>query len=151
MRWLVLAAVLVVGCGDIYPRPVIVVDQSVPMEAAVAAIRAWSVVAVPVEIATEGVGNLLITAGAETDCETQPDGVLYVGAYRPTDRDVIYIRMACYQDSSPAATIAHEMGHWYGIGHVGPEPGIMNAPFNEGPAPVISEADIAAFRAVWGR
>lgn len=150
-----LVVMLLGGCGAPLPVPRIYVDPSVPTEAVEQALKVWEPLGVTAEMASApGYDVVTVTGSAETGCELDANGQLFTGATRapPSGEGAIwiYVRMACYVDVSPAALIAHEIGHLFGLDHITHAPALMNAFFDDLSPPALTDADRAAFRDVWG-
>lgn len=156
MRRLVIGAVfLAAGCGaELLPEQAVYVDPSVPMDAVVKATQVWGQVGARYTFVADAadIKTVTVTAGNEPDCLPSADGKLWVGATRSTPAgDVVYIRMACYTDHSPATTIAHELGHVLTLGHIEGRPALMAAFYDDRAEPTLTSADRSAFAAAWGQ
>lgn len=152
-----IAAVLVAsGCGAdrLIPAERIYVDQSIPATAAAEALAVWNALGASSTIVSDrATATVTIMAGTETDCAPTPDGHIWIGQHQPdpiaAGGRAVYIRMACYVVDSPASVIAHELGHVFYIGHLDDPDALMKAFMDDTVPPVLTDADKAAYRAVW--
>lgn len=147
-------ASLLVGCMEFKPPHLLVyVDAPVPREAVEEALRVWEPVGGGGEVVTDDSAFVFVRQGDESDCEPNTSGVTYTGALRHEPwGTMIYVRMRCYRDgTSPAAIIAHEIGHLYGLDHIEGRPALMNAAIGDSAHPELTDADRKAFRDHWSQ
>jgi Matrixin len=168
MKTILLAVVLVAGCGQFstkyeaaeYPpssmhiAPAagalarkIWIDPNVPTAPVLAGAAVWLQVGITsVYEPDSALADVHVRSDGNPDCT----GEIWYGN-GDVDGD-INLHMSCFVDKDGPINIehvaAHEFGHVIGLGHIPQEqPALMNAFIDDSVVPVLTDADVAAFRA----
>lgn len=155
MKTLLVAALVLAGCGvqglqSVQGQKVYV--DGVPAEAVVVALGMWnSAVGTDLAVTSDPRISSVTVAAVTDDCAAGPGGNTYVG-YDDEGTTTAAICMGHFPDPSDPllpAVIAHELGHVMGMHHIPLEtPALMNHTVL--PESVITDSDVAQFRARWG-